>query len=75
MVFPSGFSTRILKVYIVSPMHVTFPSQFIFRNLIVLIMGGTYYDAPHYAIFLHLPSTSSWQVPIYFLQYPLLRHF
>jgi len=41
----------------------------------VLIMGGTYYDAPHYATFLDVPSIPSSQVPISFPQLLLLRHF
>jgi hypothetical protein len=53
--FPSGFSTKTLCAFLISPIPVTCPSYLIL-NLItqIMLLRNTSYEAPHYAVLSNL---------------------
>jgi hypothetical protein len=56
----SGFPT-IMRVFPASPVHLTWPSHFILLDLTLLnyCKECTNFEAPHYAVLIHPPVTSS----------------
>jgi hypothetical protein len=55
--FPSGFLTNILHVFLFSPICGTFPAHLITLDFIILIISskGCSSEAPNYAVFSNLP--------------------
>jgi hypothetical protein len=59
--FPSGFQTKILYAFLISPMRSTFPAYFIFLDLVTIIIFGEAYKlwSSSLCSLLQPPSTSS----------------
>jgi hypothetical protein len=59
--FPTGFPTNVLYVFLLSPIRVTCPAHLILLTL-SFSEKSTSYEAPHYAVFSNLLSLSNREI-------------